>query len=39
MMTSTTSLALLRSAPSAGPLIKGKNRVYPGTLHHILEDI
>lgn len=38
-MTSTTSLALLCSAPSAGPLIKGKNRVYPGTLHHILEDI
>lgn len=31
MMTSTTSLALLHSAPSAGPLIKGKNSVsrYP----------
>lgn len=39
MMTGTTSLPLPHSAPPAGPLIEGENRVYPGTMHPIVDDV
>lgn len=38
-MTGTTSLPLPHSAPPAGPLIEGENRVYPGTMHPIVDDV
>lgn len=38
-MTGTTSLPLPHSAPPAGPLCRGENRVFPGTMYPVLDGV